>query len=151
MKGTTNLCIRSVTPSHIPSSTPQHSASVRVWDLPTRLFHWLLLACVIGLFATALNLLPIGQLDGGHILYALFGPLHRRLSQLFALALLPLGWFFWTGWILWAIFFLITGLRRPPIIDEFPVGAGRTRLGLLAAVILLLSFTPNPIQTAMAL
>jgi branched-subunit amino acid ABC-type transport system permease component len=53
MKGTTNLCIRSVTPSHIPSSTPQHSASVRVWDLPTRLFHWLLLACVIGLFATA--------------------------------------------------------------------------------------------------
>lgn len=108
-------------------------------------------AAWIGLFATALNLLPIGQLDGGHILYALSGPLHRRLSQLFALALLPLGWFFWTGWILWAIFFLITGRRRPPIIDEFPVGTGRTRLGLLAAGIFLLSFTPNPIQTAMAL
>lgn len=53
MKGTANLCIRSVTSSHIPSDTPNPPASVRVWDLPTRLFHWLLLACVIGLFATA--------------------------------------------------------------------------------------------------
>jgi cytochrome b len=53
MKATANLCIRSVTPSHTPSQTTQHAASVRVWDLPTRLFHWLLLACVIGLFATA--------------------------------------------------------------------------------------------------
>lgn len=53
MKGTTNLCIRSVTPSHIPSHTPDQATSVRVWDLPTRLFHWLLLACVIGLLGTA--------------------------------------------------------------------------------------------------
>lgn len=108
-------------------------------------------AAWIGLFATALNLLPIGQLDGGHILYAFTGPLHRRLSQVFALALIPLGYFYWTGWILWAIFFLLTGLRRPTIIDESPVGAGRLRLALLAALIFLLSFTPDPIQTAMAL
>jgi membrane-associated protease RseP (regulator of RpoE activity) len=108
-------------------------------------------AAWIGLFATALNLLPIGQLDGGHILYAFTGPLHRRLSQIFAVALIPLGYFYWTGWILWAIFFLLTGLRRPAIIDESPVGAGRLRLGLLAAAIFLLSFTPDPIQTAMAL
>jgi cytochrome b len=53
MKGTADLCIRSVTPSHTPSHTTQQAASVRVWDLPTRLFHWLLLACVVGLFATA--------------------------------------------------------------------------------------------------
>ncbi len=108
-------------------------------------------AAWIGLFATALNLLPIGQLDGGHILYAFTGPLHRRLSQAFAVALIPLGYFYWNGWILWAVFFLITGLRRPTIIDESPVGAERLRLALLAAVIFLLSFTPDPIQTAMAL
>jgi hypothetical protein len=108
-------------------------------------------AAWIGLFATALNLLPIGQLDGGHILYAITGPLHRRLSQLFAVALIPLGLVYWTGWILWAIFFLLSGLRRPPIIDEFPVGSGRLRLSLLAASIFLLSFTPNPIQTNVAL
>lgn len=130
------LSLQAVFPGVAPADVYLHPVARAAW---------------IGLFATALNLLPIGQLDGGHILYALFGPLHRRLSQLFAVALLPLGWFFWTGWILWAIFFLITGLRRPPIIDEFPVGAGRTRLGILAAVIFLLSFTPNPIQTAMAL
>ncbi len=108
-------------------------------------------AAWIGLFATALNLLPIGQLDGGHILYAFTGPLHRRLSQVFAVVLIPLGYFYWTGWILWAVFFLITGLRRPAIIDESPVGAGRLRLALIAAAIFLLSFTPDPIQTAMAL
>lgn len=108
-------------------------------------------AAWIGLFATALNLLPIGQLDGGHILYAFTGPLHRRLSQVFAVALIPLGYFYWTGWILWAIFFLLTGLRRPAIVDESPVGAGRLRLALLAVAIFLLSFTPDPIQTAMAL
>lgn len=108
-------------------------------------------AAWIGLFATALNLLPIGQLDGGHILYAFTGHHHRRISQVFAVALLPLGYFYWTGWILWAIFFLITGLRRPAIMDESPVGGGRLRLALVAAAIFLLSFTPDPIQTAMAL
>jgi Peptidase family M50 len=108
-------------------------------------------AAWIGLFATALNLLPIGQLDGGHILYTFVGPLHRRLSQGFAVALIPLGYFFWAGWIVWAAFFLLTGMRRPAIIDESPVGAGRLRLALIAALIFLLSFTPNPIQTAMSI
>lgn len=108
-------------------------------------------AAWIGIFATALNLLPIGQLDGGHILYTFVGPLHRRISQAFAVALIPLGYFFWTGWILWAAFFLLTGSRRPAIIDDSPIGPGRSRLAFIAALIFFLSFTPNPIQTAMSI
>ena len=130
------LALQAVFPDVAPADVYLHPVARAAW---------------IGLFATALNLLPIGQLDGGHILYAITGPLHRRLSQLFAVALIPLGFVYWTGWILWAIFFLLSGLRRPPIIDEFPVGSGRLRLSLLAASIFLLSFTPNPLQTNVAL
>jgi len=104
-------------------------------------------AAWVGLLATALNLLPIGQLDGGHILYACFGRRHRRLSQIFAVVLAAVGVIFgWVGWILWAGFFLWTGLRHPPIIDEGPVDRVRTRLAILAVVILALSFTPVPVR-----
>jgi membrane-associated protease RseP (regulator of RpoE activity) len=130
------LSLQAVFPGVSPADVYLHPVARAAW---------------IGLFATALNLLPIGQLDGGHILYAFIGPRHHRLSQIFAVALIPLGYFYWTGWMLWAIFFLVTGLRRPAIIDESPVGYGRLRLALLAGLIFLLSFTPDPIQTAMAL
>ena len=104
-------------------------------------------AAWVGLLATALNLLPIGQLDGGHILYAFFGRQHRRLSQIFAIVLAAIGVIFgWLGWILWAGFFLWTGLRHPPIIDESPVGAGRMRVAAVALLILALSFTPVPVR-----
>jgi membrane-associated protease RseP (regulator of RpoE activity) len=104
-------------------------------------------AAWVGLLATALNLLPIGQLDGGHILYAFFGRHHRRLSQIFAGLLAAVGVVFgWIGWILWAGFFLWTGLRHPPIIDESPVGAGRARLAAVALLIFVLSFTPVPVR-----
>lgn len=104
-------------------------------------------AAWVGLLATALNLLPIGQLDGGHILYAFFARQHRKLSQMFAVLLALVGIVFgWVGWILWAGFFLWTGLRHPPIIDESPVGEGRVRLAALAIVILALSFTPVPVR-----
>ena len=104
-------------------------------------------AAWVGLLATALNLLPIGQLDGGHILYAFFGRQHRRLSQIFAVLLAAVGIIFgWAGWILWAGFFLWTGLRHPPIVDESPVGAGRARLAAVALLIFALSFTPVPVR-----
>jgi len=55
-------------------------------------------AAWIGMLATALNLLPIGQLDGGHILYAFFPRRHRVISRALCIALLPMGWF-WSGWL----------------------------------------------------
>jgi len=103
-------------------------------------------AAWVGLLATALNLLPIGQLDGGHILYSLWAGKHRVMSRAFALALAAVGLAFgWFGWIAWAGFFFFVGLRHPPIVDETPVGAGRLRLAALAAVILVISFTPVPV------
>lgn len=104
-------------------------------------------AAWVGLLATALNLLPIGQLDGGHILYAFFGRRHRRMSQVFAVVLAAVGLIFgWVGWILWAGFFLWTGMRHPPIVDEAPVRGGRIRVAALAVLILILSFTPVPVR-----
>lgn len=103
-------------------------------------------AAWVGLLATALNLLPIGQLDGGHILYSLWAAKHKLLSRVFALVLAVVGLAFgWFGWIAWAGFFFFVGLRHPPIVDETPVGPGRMRLAWLAAGILVLSFTPVPI------
>jgi membrane-associated protease RseP (regulator of RpoE activity) len=106
-------------------------------------------AAWVGIFATALNLLPIGQLDGGHILYAFVGEKHKWMSRVFAASLIPLGLLFWHGWLLWAAFFFLTGMRRPAIYDHSPVGYSRWKLGLLAVLILILSFSPDPIRTGL--
>ncbi len=102
-------------------------------------------AAWVGMFATALNLLPIGQLDGGHILYAFFSRWFKYLSRFFALLLLPMG-LFWLGWIGWAIFFLFTGWRRPTIYDSIPLDGKRKALGILAAVIFLACFCIQPLR-----
>ncbi len=102
-------------------------------------------AAWIGLFATALNLLPIGQLDGGHILYAFWSDWHRRLSRLFLLALVPLGLIYWWVWLFWAALLFFFGSRHPSVYDHTPLGTGRRQLGWLALVIFVLSFMPTPI------
>jgi membrane-associated protease RseP (regulator of RpoE activity) len=104
-------------------------------------------AAWVGLFATALNLLPIGQLDGGHILYAMVGERHRLLSRLFVLALLPLGYLFWYGWLVWATLLFFLGMRHPVIFDPLALDRRRRWLGALALLIFLLCFTPAPFTT----
>lgn len=99
-----------------------------------------------GLFATALNLLPIGQLDGGHILYSFVGERHKLLSRIFVFALVPMGLLYWP-WLLWAALLLIFGLRHPLIFDTTELGAGRKRLGWLALAIFLLCFMAIPIRS----
>jgi membrane-associated protease RseP (regulator of RpoE activity) len=102
-------------------------------------------AAWVGLFATALNLLPAGQLDGGHILYAVLGEKHRAVSRGLFLALVPLGVFCWAGWIVWAIILLAIGLRHPVLLttDE-ALGPSRKVLALVALLILILTFIPTP-------
>lgn len=99
----------------------------------------------VGLFATALNLLPVGQLDGGHILYAVLGDKYRNISRGFFLVLLPLGYFCWYGWIAWAVVLFFLGLRHPRVIEPIePLGRARKTLAIVAALILLLTFLPTP-------
>jgi membrane-associated protease RseP (regulator of RpoE activity) len=100
-------------------------------------------AAWVGVFATALNLLPIGQLDGGHILYSFIGEKHKALSRVFTLALVPLG-FLWPGWWFWAVLLFFFGTRHPALFDSARMDRARRKLGLSAAVIFLLSFTPIP-------
>lgn len=103
-------------------------------------------AAWVGIFATALNLLPIGQLDGGHILYSLAGRYHRVLSRIFVVALVPMGIFYWP-WLVWAAFLLFFGMRHPAIYDASPLGPTRTKLAWVALALFLLCFMLAPLET----
>jgi membrane-associated protease RseP (regulator of RpoE activity) len=102
-------------------------------------------AANIGLLATAWNLIPIGQLDGGHILYSMAGTAHRRLSIAFILLLIPLGLKFWPGWLIWAALLYFVR-RHPPVYDTLPIGRERKRLAWVAALLFALSFTVIPFE-----
>ena len=104
-------------------------------------------AAWVGILATALNLLPIGQLDGGHILYSFFWKRHKLLSRVFVVALVPIGFFYSWSWLVWAVILALFGLRHPMIFDLTPMGPERTRLGWLALVMLILCFTLSPIRS----
>ena len=104
-------------------------------------------AAWVGILATALNLMPVGQLDGGHILYSFVGSYHRLLTNLFILALIPMAAFFSYSWLLWAVVLFLFGRRHPQIYDVRPMSRGRKVLGLLALVLFILCFSPVPIQT----
>ena len=104
-------------------------------------------AAWVGVFATALNLLPIGQLDGGHILYSFIGERHKILSRIFVAMLVPLGIFFSYSWLLWAVLLFFFGMRHPRIYDGAKMDTARTKLGWLALLIFVLSFMVAPIGT----
>jgi membrane-associated protease RseP (regulator of RpoE activity) len=103
-------------------------------------------AAWIGILATALNLLPIGQLDGGHILYSLVGDRHKLLSMIFIIALVPLGILSrWWPWCLWAVALFFLARRHPVIVDPSSLSPGRKWLALLALIVFLLCFTAAPV------
>jgi membrane-associated protease RseP (regulator of RpoE activity) len=106
---------------------------------PTAIAAW------VGMFATALNLLPGGQLDGGHIVYAVFPRLHRWASRLTVLALLFASWW-WTGWLIWALLLRLSGMRHPRVPIEPELAPGRRSLFVLAVLILILTFMLAPLQ-----
>ena len=103
------------------------------------------LAAWVGLFATALNLLPMGQLDGGHIVYSVASHHHRRISLAFGVALLAMGALFWRGWLIFAVLLLFLGFRHPPLIDSWtPLDSKRREWAIAALLIFVLCFTPLP-------
>jgi len=110
--------------------------------------HPVALAGWVGLFVTALNLFPVGQLDGGRIAYALFGARHRQISIATFLGLLALGAVTGSGnWFVWAfLLFFVMGFRhQPPLDDLSPLSPGRYAVGFFCLVLLILLIPPVPI------
>jgi membrane-associated protease RseP (regulator of RpoE activity) len=111
------------------------------------LLHPVARAAWVGILATALNLLPIGQLDGGHILYAFTGRRHKLLSRIFVIALIPLAFFGHSySWLVWAALLFFFALRHPVIYDVTKLDKNRVTLGLAALAIFLLTFTLAPLR-----
>jgi Zn-dependent protease len=109
--------------------------------------HPIAVAGWVGMFATALNLLPSGQLDGGHILFSVFPKLHRWISLAVVFALIPLAKYCWIGWLLWAVVLWLTS-RHPPIPKRPEISIPRKWLAVCAVAMLALAFTPAPITHA---
>lgn len=108
--------------------------------------HPLAFAAWVGLFVTALNLMPIGQLDGGHVVYAVFGRRSKTLFYLAAIGFGILGLFFFPPWLLPLVLILLLGFRHPPPSDDETELDGRRKLlavGIFSVFIL--SFIPVPL------
>jgi membrane-associated protease RseP (regulator of RpoE activity) len=109
------------------------------------LLHPVAFAAWFGLFVTSLNLLPIGQLDGGHVAYALWGTRQRTLAFAVLPLLIVLGFVGWPGWFVWAFMAGIWGLGHPPVVDQHvPLGRGRMLVGWIALAVFVLTFAPVP-------
>lgn len=108
--------------------------------------HPLAYAGWVGFFVTALNLVPVGQLDGGHINYALFGPSYRKFSRWLFRLMILCGLLLHPMWIVLSIFLLFTGVEHPPMIrgdDTLPRWARNVGYGCIALFVL--TFMPVPI------
>jgi len=118
-------------------------------DNVTILLHPIALAGWFGLFVTFLNLLPVGQLDGGHVSYALFGRSHRWISRLFLCVIAVLGFRGWDGWFVWVILLLVIGVDHPPTMDAYtPLDGRRQVAAWLTIGAFALTFMSNPIGVA---
>jgi membrane-associated protease RseP (regulator of RpoE activity) len=119
-----------------------------------------LLAGWFGLLITSMNMIPVGQLDGGHISYTMFGnDKHIKVSSLATIilaifgfigvldALLELNYGYgWSGWLFWAIIlFFVVKLKHPPVADNLPLDSKRMFLGYVSFFIFVISFSPTPL------
>jgi membrane-associated protease RseP (regulator of RpoE activity) len=120
-----------------------------VWLHPVAFAAW------AGLLVTMINLLPVGQLDGGHVIYALLGRRSALVGTIATVAMLALGgWLVLQGnvdggsfWLLWSFLNMSVNRRHPPSLDDAsPVGPGRVAIGLLVAAIFVLTFMPSPLR-----
>jgi membrane-associated protease RseP (regulator of RpoE activity) len=130
--------LRSIVPGHAIAALPLS----RVYLHPTAVAAW------VGMYATALNLLPSSQLDGGHIVYALMPRAHRTISWITVAVLAFIGRFNY-GWWFWAAVILVMNIitYRHEQAPEYPLlPASRWLMGLLALILLALTFTVSPLQ-----
>jgi membrane-associated protease RseP (regulator of RpoE activity) len=117
---------------------PAHDIYVNSWTF----------AAWFGLVVSGFNLLPIGQLDGGHVAYAVLGSKMRILSTVVLVIIGLLGILLWPGWYLWIAFTFMSGWMHPPPLNALePLSKGRTILGIVVLVLTALLFTPAPFPT----
>jgi membrane-associated protease RseP (regulator of RpoE activity) len=112
----------------------------------TIMLHPVALAGWFGLFVTFLNLLPVGQLDGGHVIYALLGRAHRWVARAGVAVILVLATFGWQGWLLWAVMVTMLGLDHPPTFDDRPLDPRRRVAAWLTIGLFIGTFMAVPIQ-----
>ena len=117
------------------------------------LLHPVAFAGWIGLFVTSMNLLPIGQLDGGHIAFAILGDRHRYVSITLVAGLAMFGFlaiigvYGWEGWGLWALIMLFLGIKHPPVLyREMPLDHTRKYIALVSLFIFIITFIPIPFK-----
>jgi membrane-associated protease RseP (regulator of RpoE activity) len=110
------------------------------------MLHPIAFAAWFGLLVTAFNLLPVGQLDGGHVVFTLIGDKIRYVGTLFVIAVLAMGIALWDGWFVWAILIFLLGVGHPPPLNDVsPLNATRKLLALLVILIFILVFVPVPL------
>jgi membrane-associated protease RseP (regulator of RpoE activity) len=126
----------------------------------TEIYHYpYLTAGWLGLFITAMNMIPVGQLDGGHIIYSMFNvKKHEAIASISMIILILLGVFGaldtflelglnfgWTGWLFWAVILnFVIKVKHPPVVNFEPLDPTRMMIGYLSLFILIISFSPSP-------
>jgi membrane-associated protease RseP (regulator of RpoE activity) len=106
--------------------------------------HPMAIAAWVGMFATSLNLLPGGQLDGGHIVFSIAPRAHRFVSRVTILILIPMAVYLWVGWLIWAILLEISSFRHPQVGELPKISGVRSWLAIFALAMLVLTLTPAP-------
>jgi membrane-associated protease RseP (regulator of RpoE activity) len=122
-----------------------HASGIAGVPLARLYLHPVAIAAWVGMFATSLNLLPGGQLDGGHIIFAVSPQAHKKVSRATILALIPMGLFFWTGWLVWAVLLRLVAMRHPAVPEWPDITMGRRMLAIFALLMLMLTIIPTPL------
>jgi membrane-associated protease RseP (regulator of RpoE activity) len=117
-------------------------------DLPpgrTLVVNPIFIAAWLGFYLTGINLLPVGQLDGGHVTYALLGRLAHAIAIIAFMSLIAAGFLLHPNWFIWAFFILFGGLRHPPPLNDLSnIGWPRKILGLMTVILFILIIIPVP-------
>lgn len=120
------------------------------YDLPanrTLVLHPVFFAAWLGLLLTGMNLLPVGQLDGGHVSYALLGRYAHWLAVATFMGLLAAGYFLSSMWYVWAFFVLMSGLRHTPTLNDITrPDPARQIVGLAALLLFVATIVPMPFR-----
>ena len=109
------------------------------------LLHPIAIAAWVGMLATSLNLLPGGQLDGGHIIFSIAPRAHKLVSRLTILLLLPMAYYLWTGWFVWAVLLWLSSFRHPQVAEWPRVSGVRLWLAVFALFMLVVTLIPSPL------